>query len=1122
MLKYTVAIVFIALAWASALVFRGIAPLFWSAAGLSILLPLGLLIYDLGQRRATRRASSALEQGLDSPGSHIRPDQQAEIAAMQAEFRKALHNLKSSRLSAGGRDALAALPWYLIIGPPGAGKTTALRSSGLPFPYAKGGRVKGVGGTRNCDWWLTNQAVILDTAGRWATQEDDREEWLAFLDLLRQTRPRKPINGILVAVSATDLMGDGEDITALARTLRERIDEVMGRLDMVVPVYLLVTKTDLLPGFVETFGDLRDKERGQIWGATLPLLASPDERVELLADHMNELAQVTEERSFIRLHDERRVGARLAVFAFPQHLRALRQPLVDLANELFVDNVYQDAPILRGIYFTSGTQEGRPVDRIMQGMAESFGLVARAEAVAVSKPKSYFVRDLFTNLVFADKDVAIRSTRVLIRQRLGRIALTAGALATAISLLVIPVRAYGKASALVGEAQRLIERLSARRGHASLPTAETLEALESVAKLLTAPHDGSLLFPHGFFRAPLRTAIERTIVRPLLRADAGRAPSAFGQTELMDALVLHLVLTHEKQPDEPTPRTDRWAPAATLAGHKAAARWESLVGVKIASRAPQVVAHLVRWYAGETRDPGDLAERERRFVTTARAQLVGQDDDPLAELIRDAAMPRDLRSVDILGGASVFFVADQGKTASAVRGAFTPAGYGVVKERLAQLQKAQDDDDHAWILGKDRKVRDAQTIARIRKDYFAHYVGAWKTFLFSLSVREPANLEQARSLLKKLASDKPFAAVWRNLAEFTNLNTQRSTQVGDQVKDVVAGEPAQDEGARQVAAELEGVLRFASVKPSGFDQVDQILTEVAAALGDQGTPDARTFQTAVRAARANLTGLLARYNDRGWEQGVLERILMPPLRGSESAVLGASADLANRKWCESVVVAFDELLAGRFPFAAGKTANEARLADVERFFQPNTGILWQYFAQSVQPDVEQTGSLFRMKEGASLRYQDAFLAFWSRAQDLTRRLFARDAAKLGMPIEVRIRPSPQYSKIVLDAGTRKLVGLNTLDRWNEIVWPSRRALLRLYVKSDEVAAIGPIEDGDWALYRLLSQGAPSKGRDMLSLSFAASDQGQVQLDFRPEGIRDLFARFTLPRSITPGAAACRR
>jgi type VI protein secretion system component VasK len=251
---------------------------------------------------------------------------------------------------------------------------------------------------------------------------------------------------------------------------------------------------------------------------------------------------------------------------------------------------------------------------------------------------------------------------------------------------------------------------------------------------------------------------------------------------------------------------------------------------------------------------------------------------------------------------------------------------------------------------------------------------------------------------------------------------------------------------------------------------------------------------------------------------------MPPLRGAEVAIVGASAELANRKWCETVVVAYDELLAGKFPFAVGKATGEARLADVEKFFQPATGVLWQYFTDSLQADIERTGSIFRVKEGASVRYKDDFLKFWPRAQDMSSRLFAKDPGKLGMPVEVLIHPSTQYSKIVLDTGSKKAVGFNAGERWDEVLWPCRRALVRLYVKSDEVESLGPREDGDWALFHLLGQGTnPTKGSEVLSLSFAPTlGQGRVQIDSKPGMLRETFGRFVRPRSITPGAASCRK
>ena len=1140
MLKYIVGLVFVALIWAAALVFRGVTPLLWVAVGVTGAVGLGLAALDLVRMRAARRASAALENGLGGQSAGIRPDQQAEIAAMQAEFHKALDSLKASRLARGGGHALSALPWYVIIGPPGAGKTTALRSSGLPFPHAQGGRVRGVGGTRNCDWWLTNDAVILDTAGRWATQDDDREEWLAFLDLLRKTRPRKPVNGILVAVSVTDLQGEADEIAALAKSLRERIDEVLGRLDMVLPVYLVVTKCDLVAGFVEMFGDLRDKERGQIWGFTLPLAATADERIEMFCGHFDELCEVVEQKAAQRVHDERRVEARFAMVEFPQQFTTLQQSLTDLVTDLFVENVYQDAPIMRGVYFTSGTQEGRPIDRIMQSMADAFGVSARAAAVAVSKPKSYFLRDLFTEVVFADKDVAIRSTRMLVRQRIGRLALTACALAGAAGFLFVPIRSYSKSRDFIHEARRFVDKLAAgRQGRetASLPSAETLESVEAMARSLERDEDGSVLFPDSAVNQSLRATIERLVVRPILRADVAKAGLSGGlaSPELMDALVLHLLLTENKQPDEPTPRTASWGEAAKRAGQKAAARWESLTGRVAAGRAPRVVEGLVHFYAAGIKDPADLTDRDRKFVSAARAMLLGAGDDPLAEIINDPSMPRDLKSVDVLGGAVLFFQAEEGqkRPATAVRGAFTPAGSRVVKQRLAQLQKAQNAEKDAWILGKERKAKDAKAIARIKTDYFAQYLGAWKAFLLTLAVREPATLEQARALLKKLASEKPFDLIWRNLGENLNL---RSESLADRAIGLVKGtadkvvgrgddlRENEDPGAKLVEAEFEGLLRFGAVKPTGFDQYNQILVEIAAAMGEQGAPEPKAFQAVLKTQRTSLSGLMARYNDRGWEQALLERILMPPLRGAEAAVVGASAELANRKWCETVVVAFDELLAGKFPFVTSKATGEARVADVEKLFQPATGILWQYFAEALSADIERAGSIFRLKEGAAVRYKDDFLKFWSRAQDMSSRLFAKEPGKLGLPVEVRIRPSAQYSKIVFDTGGKKVVGLNAVERWDEILWPSRRALVRLYVKSDEVEVIGPREDGDWALFHLLGQGAsPSRSGDVLSLSFASAlGPASVLIDFKPETVRDLFARFALPRSITPGAAACRK
>jgi len=1151
-LKYIFGAIFIALAWAAAIVFHGVSALFWAAIAVTAVVVVGLAAWAIIKAVLSRRAAGAIEAGLGdlSGKSNIRPDQQAEITAMQVEFQKAIAGLKSSRLGHRGSDALSVLPWYIIIGPPGAGKTTALRSSGLQFPYAKGGKVKGVGGTRNCDWWLTNEAIILDTAGRWSTQDDDHEEWLAFLDLLRKTRPRKPVNGILLAVSMLDLEGGEEEMSALAKALRDRLDEVTGRLDMVVPVYLLVTKTDLVPGFVEMFGDLRDKDRGQIWGVSLPLMASPDERTEMLAEQLQELFDIAGARAFGRMCEERRADARFKIFEFSQQLESFGANLSMLVGELFAENVYQDAPILRGVYFTSGTQEGRPIDRIMQNMAAAFGVSAQTSAVAVTKPKSYFLRDVFTSVVFPDRAAAVRSTRVMRKEQLRKVGLTVAAFVLAAGFLFLPIRSYMSNAGYAQNAVRVIEKLAAgkaSREGGELVSASSLESVEDFAKQLAEGGSSSALFPREKVTRQLRIAVERLVVRPILRADLVKAASqaGLGASELMDALVLHLLLTQDKLPDEPTPRTDRWDAAVNLMAAKAADRWVSLTNQPAAGRAPRVLENLVKFYAAGITDPADMIDRDKRFVSYARTILIGSGEDPLAEVVNDPSMPRDLKAIDLLGSAVVLLRPDQDKNNKevAVRGAFTPAGYLAVKKRLSQLEKSQDDDENSWVLGKDRKARDARAIAKIQADYFVQYIATWKRFLLTLSMHEPASLDEARALIKRLTTEKPFETTWKNISE--NLVIKEDDSLADKAFGMVKGlaekkvaakargaklpkgeenEDNREPGVKQIEAAFEGLLRFGSVKPTGFEQYGQILTELGGAMGDQGMPDAKAFATTIKTQRTNLSNLLARYDDQGWEQGMLEKILMPPLRGAEVAVMGASADSANRKWCETVYVAFDQLLAGKYPFATGKRAGEAKIADIEKFFQPNTGTLWQYFADSLASDIDRVGTVFRPKDGAAVHYREEFFKFLTHAAELTAQIFAKEPTKVSMPVGVHIRPSAQYSKIILDLGTKKITGLNALDRWDEFVWPVRRANLRLFVKTDEVEAIGPRDESEWALFYLLGQGTNvSRSGDYVSLAYSvAGGQAKILVDFRPENIREIFQKFVLPRGITAGGGSCRR
>src|SRR5262245_19317121 len=199
-----------------------------------------------------------------------------EVAAMREKLTNALALLKKA---SGSRGYLYEQPWYVIIGPPGAGKTTALLNAGLTFPLAAEmgqSAVAGVGGTRMCDCWFTESAVLIDTAGRYTTQDSDaavdKAGWQAFLGLLRRTRARQPLNGVLVAIGLDELAAKpAAERLAHARAIRRRVKELYDQLGVRVPVYALFTKADLVAGFTEFFDDFDREKRGQVWGVTFPL-----------------------------------------------------------------------------------------------------------------------------------------------------------------------------------------------------------------------------------------------------------------------------------------------------------------------------------------------------------------------------------------------------------------------------------------------------------------------------------------------------------------------------------------------------------------------------------------------------------------------------------------------------------------------------------------------------------------------------------------------------------------------------------------------------------------------------------------------------------------------------------
>ncbi len=405
------------------------------------------LIVFWRRRRRDRKLTEDITEAVveDESGAMVA----AEVAELRGKFKDAMTALRKSK---GGRRHLFELPWYVMIGPPGAGKTTAIVNSGLQFPLAdKLGKaaIGGVGGTRNCDWWFTNEAVLIDTAGRYTTQESDAEAdnaaWLGFLGLLKKYRARQPINGAMIAISLSDLsLQDEMTQKAHAQAVRRRLNELRERLGVRFPVYVLFTKADLIAGFTEFFDNLGKEDREQVWGFTLPLETSTSEDGPMGAfdGEFAALLGQLNAQSLERMQAESDPQRRALIAGFPQQVATMRTVARDFQTEIFQDNRYETRQMLRGVYFTSGTQEGTPIDRLMLSMAQTFGIGRQAIGTGQGTGRSFFLTRLFEGVIFPEAGLVSADDKVERRYRWTRRAAIAATVLVALATGGLWVRSY--------------------------------------------------------------------------------------------------------------------------------------------------------------------------------------------------------------------------------------------------------------------------------------------------------------------------------------------------------------------------------------------------------------------------------------------------------------------------------------------------------------------------------------------------------------------------------------------------------------------------------------------------------------------------------------------------------
>ncbi len=411
-------------------------------------------------RKSKQLAGSIAQHGAAAPNAISNPNSRAKLDAMKRSFEVGMEKFATS-----GKDVYS-MPWYVVVGEPGAGKTEAIRHCNVGFPPGLQDEMQGVGGTINMNWWFTNRAVLLDTAGRLMFEEvapGETHEWPEFLKLLRRNRPNCPINGLLLVIPCDSLVKDTEaDITRKAGKIAQQLDVIQRTLDVRFPVFVLITKSDLLDGFREFFDDMDPDSQHQMVGWSNPQPRDVPFQPELVDQHIQTVVQRIRKRRLGLLKDPipqhgsaRRTDEVDSLFSLPESFALAAPRLRSYLEKVFVAGPWSAKPLfLRGIYFTSAMREGAALDLVL---AQAIGVQVDAlpEGRAWERERAYFLRDLFTEKIFRESGLVTRATNTKQMLKSRQIALYSVGFAALALLLLFSVLSYRDFQTTIGEQSRV-------------------------------------------------------------------------------------------------------------------------------------------------------------------------------------------------------------------------------------------------------------------------------------------------------------------------------------------------------------------------------------------------------------------------------------------------------------------------------------------------------------------------------------------------------------------------------------------------------------------------------------------------------------------------------------------
>ncbi|MZI93097.1 type VI secretion system membrane subunit TssM [Vibrio sp. CAIM 722] len=1042
------------------------------------------------------------EQLREDPIKVYEERQEAELNQVMVDMKQNMNK----------RNYLYALPWYLVMGLENAGKTSLINRSGQNFVFSSVRRASGKKSANpySFDWWIGDESVLIDPDGELLTQgsremdndgEMERRLWQHFVQWLDRNRSRRPLNGIVLTLDVSHLAAaTASERKAYASLLRARLRELMETLSTRLPVYIALTKLDLLYGFEPFFKHYSKAEREDVLGFTFSLdsIENLDHWLEEFSRDYSEFVSRINTLLPEAVSETMPLDERNAIYSFTRQMAGLKDILAQFFEDALASDQFSTSALVRGAYFTSVYQQGVPTNAFDDAASRRYGLSHAVNRAQHAKNSTvYFTQKLFNKIIYPEAGLASDNFRVT-RQKRRIMGLSLLSCSIASVLLIGTWQRYYEAN--IEHADAVLAKVNQYKKEfpSNLQMASQREVLEPLNKIRQA----TLEF--GFFRDKPRFISDFGLYQG--HTIGPRVEATY--LNLLETRFLPLLMS-DVIVDLKNAKTDEEKLAVL--------RVYRMMTDKSGRYKDYVMDYFARhWqqdFSGESKVQNELlqhldyamlhtdltSDRKHGDVMADKVmkpydQTIAKVQDQLGSMPNEQRVYRNLKlnAQSVLGPAinlrsligPVFDVVFEERVMNSgnlyIPQMLTKHGFEDYfmpqSESVSELALID-----SWVLGQTKSANfseaDKKALrSRIRQLYVSDYNNTWRNALNEIDVKYFKDINDAVTVLENITGNvEPLQRLLRTLD--TNTEMYAAVDDDDAKKELIKS--SKYKVASMIEApfsELNDMLKPMGDKPAYFQEVLASIEELQNYLKSiQDAPDVGTAALDATKARLKLVNADPIYTLKRIASGLpkpLDAMMTKLANESWYVVKQAAIKHLEIRWHEDVYKTFEEKLANRYPFNPD-SSKDVSLEDFESFFAPN-GTLDSFYNNQLKMFIDENISVGDNGADHSIVRKEV-LDEIKQAQRIRRAFFNRKGV-LDVSFSVEpLRLTGNKRRSVLNVDGQYLSYSHGPRENVELIWPntlrdSAVSKVTLVPTKTNVSPRSISIQGPWAFFRLLDHG----------------------------------------------------